>query len=172
RANGTWLFELALNLKSPVIYDTVMSGNREERVVNQEDTLAAREKQKLIKERFKSWAFADPDRTERLVRLYNDTYNNLRPRLFDGSHLQFPGMSQTIELRPHQKDAVWRCICSGNTLLAHAVGAGKTWTVAAAAMKKRQMGLAKKPIIAVPNHMLEQFGREFMQLYPNARLLV
>ena len=94
RANGTWLLELALNMKSPTIYDTIDHGDREERVVNQEATLAAREKQKLIKERFRSWVFADPDRTERLVRIYNDTYNNLRPRLFDGSHLDFPGMNQ------------------------------------------------------------------------------
>ena len=100
RANGTWLLELALNMKTPVIYDTIEHGDREERVVNQEATLAAREKQKLIKERFRSWVFTDPDRTERLVRLYNDTYNNLRPRLFDGSHLDFPGMNQTITLRP------------------------------------------------------------------------
>ena len=131
RANGTWLLELALNMKTPVIYDTIDDGDREERVVNQEATLAAREKQKLIKERFRSWVFADPDRTERLVRLYNDTYNNLRPRLFDGSHLDFPGMNQTITLRPHQKDAVWRGMSGGNTLLAHAVGAGKTFTMAA-----------------------------------------
>src|SRR5271165_5372915 len=172
RINGATLLEQALNLKTPVIYDTVMNGDREERVVNQEATLAAREKQALIRQRFKAWAFADPDRTERLVRLYNDTYNNLRPRLFDGSHLDFPGMSKAIELRPHQKDAIWRCMSSGNTLLAHAVGAGKTWTVAAATMKKKQAGLARKPVIAVPNHMLEQFGREFMQLYPNAKLLV
>ena len=95
RANGTWLLELALNMKTPTIYDTIQNGDREERVVNQEATLAAREKQKLIKERFRSWVFTDPDRTERLVRIYNDTYNNLRPRLFDGSHLDFPGMNQT-----------------------------------------------------------------------------
>ena len=135
-------------------------------------TLAAREKQKLIKERFKSWVFADPERTERLVRLYNDTYNNLRPRLFDGSHLDFPGMNQGITLNPHQKDAVWRGMSSGNTLLAHAVGAGKTFTMAATGMKMKQAGLVKKPMYVVPNHMLEQFAREFMQLYPNARLLV
>src|SRR5208337_4354401 len=108
RANGTGLLELALNMKSPTIYDTIMNGDREERVVNQEATMAAREKQKLIKERFHSWIFTDPERTERLVRLYNDTYNNLRPRLFDGSHLDFPGMNRTITLRPHQDDAVWR----------------------------------------------------------------
>ena len=149
-----------------------MNGDREERVVNQEATLAAREKQKLIKERFRSWVFTDPERTERLVRLYNDTYNNLRPRLFDGSHLDFPGMNQTIKLRPHQNDAVWRGMSSGNTLLAHVVGAGKTFTMAATGMKMKQAGLIKKPMYVVPNHLLEQFSREFMQLYPNAKLLV
>src|SRR5207245_4239770 len=127
--------------KTPTIYDTIRSGGKEERVVNQEDTLAAREKQRLLKERFRAWVFADPDRTERLVRIYNDTYNNLRPRLFDGSHLEFPGMNQTIRLNPHQKDAVWRSMSSGNTLLAHAVGAGKTYTMGAAGMKMKQAGL-------------------------------
>ena len=134
--------------------------------------MAAREKQKLIKERFRSWVFTDPHRTERLVRLYNDTYNNLRPRLFDGSHLDFPGMNQNIKLRPHQDDAVWRGMSSGNTLLAHVVGAGKTFTMAATGMKMKQAGLIKKPMYVVPNHLLEQFSREFMQLYPNAKLLV
>jgi len=172
RAGGTWLLELALNMKTPTIYDTIMNGDREERVVNQEATMAAREKQKLIKERFRSWVFTDPHRTERLVRLYNDTYNNLRPRLFDGSHLDFPGMNQNIKLRPHQNDAVWRGMSSGNTLLAHAVGAGKTFTMAATGMKMKQAGLSKKAMYVVPNHLLEQFSREFMQLYPNARLLV
>lgn len=172
RANGTWLLDLALNMKSPTIYDTIDHGDREERVVNQEETMAAREKQKLIKERFRSWVFSDPDRTERLVRLYNDTYNNLRPRLFDGSHLDFPGMNQAFELRPYQTDAVWRGMSSGNTLLAHVVGAGKTFTMAATGMKMKQAGLIKKPMYVVPNHLLEQFSREFMQLYPNAKLLV
>ena len=172
RANGVNLLEQALNLKSPVIYDIINHGDREERVVNQEATLAAREKQGQIKARFRSWIFADPDRTERLVRIYNDTYNNLRPRLFDGSHLDFPGMNKTITLDPHQKDAVWRGMSSGNTLLAHVVGGGKTYTMCATGMKMKQAGLIKKPIYAVPNHMLEQFAREFMQLYPNAKLLV
>jgi N12 class adenine-specific DNA methylase len=172
RANGTWLLELALNLRTPVIYDTVNHGDREERVVNQEATLAAREKQARIKERFRAWVFSEPERTERLVRVYNDTYNNLRPRLFDGSHLDFPGMNQTISLRPHQVDAVWRGMSSGNTLLAHVVGAGKTFTMAATGIKMRAAGLIKKPMYVVPNHMLEQFGREFQQLYPNARLLI
>ena len=172
RANGTWLLDLALNMKSPTIYDTIQVAGREERVVNQEATMAAREKQKLIKERFRSWIFSDSDRTERLVRLYNDTYNNLRPRLFDGSHLDFPGMNSTIRLRSHQNDAVWRGMSAGNTLLAHAVGAGKTYTMAATGMKMKQAGLIKKPMYVVPNHLLEQFSREFMQLYPNARLLI
>ncbi|WP_201750248.1 DEAD/DEAH box helicase family protein [Tautonia marina] len=172
RANGVALFEQALNLKSPVIYDIVRSGDKEERTVNHEETLAAREKQARIKEAFRSFIFADPERTERLVRTYNDTYNNLRPRLFDGSHLGFPGMSQAIHLRAHQEDAVWRGMSSGNSLLAHAVGAGKTFTMAATGMKLKQAGLVQKPMYVVPNHMLEQFGREFMQLYPNAKLLI
>ena len=172
RINGTELLGLALNLKTPVIYDTIRGANGDERVLNAEETQAAKEKQKLIKEKFKAWIFSDPDRTERLVRDYNDTYNNLRPRIFDGSHLEFPGMSKAITLNPHQKDAVWRCMTAGNTLLAHCVGAGKTFEVAAATMKKKQAGLAKKTIIAVPNHMLEQFGREFMQLYPDAKILL
>ena len=166
RANGTWLLDLALNMKSPTIYDTIMNGDREERVVNQEATMAAREKQKLIKEKFRSWVFTDPERTERLVRIYNDTYNNLRPRLFDGSHLDFPGMNQNIRLRPHQDDAVWRGMSSGNTLLAHVVGAGKTFTMAATGMKLKQAGLRQKPMYVVPNHLLEQFSREFMQPVP------
>src|SRR5207249_2636108 len=110
--------------------------------------------------------------TERLVHTYNETYNNLRPRLFDGSHLAFPGMNQTIRLRNHQRDAIWRCMTSGNTLLAQAVGAGKTFTMAATGMKMKQAGLIKKPLFVVPNHLLEQFGREFLHLYPNARLLI
>ncbi len=172
RINGTALLELALNLKTPAIYDTVHNGDREERVLNAEETQAAREKQKQIKEKFKTWIFSDPDRTERLVRSYNDTYNNLRPRLFDGSHLEFPGMSKAITLRPHQVDAIWRCMTAGNTLLAHAVGAGKTFEMCAAGMKMKQAGLIKKPLYCIPNHMLEQFSREFMQLYPNAKLLI
>ncbi|WP_020472282.1 helicase-related protein [Zavarzinella formosa] len=172
RINGTSLLDQALNLKTPVIYDMVMNGGREERVVNQTETLAAREKQKQIREKFKAWIFSDPDRTERLVRDYNDTYNNLRPRLFDGSHLKFPGMSRAVTLRPHQVDAVWRCMTAGNTLLAHVVGAGKTNVCIASAMKMKQAGLVNKPMIVCPNHMLEQFSREWLQLYPNAKLLV
>ena len=172
RANGTNLLEQALNMKTPAIYDTINRGDREEKILNREETLAAKEKQRQIKERFKSWVFTDPQRTERLVRTYNDRYNNLRPRLFDGSHLDFPGMNQTISLRQHQKDAIWRGMSSGNTLLAHAVGAGKTYTMAATGMKLRQAGLIQKPMFVVPNHLLEQFAREFMHLYPNAKLLI
>ena len=172
RANGTWLLELALNMKSPTIYDTLQTAEGEQRVVNQEESLAAREKQKVIKERFRAWVFTDPERTEHSVRLYNDTYNNLRLRLFDGSHLDFPGMNQAVTLRPHQSDAVWRGMSAGNTLIAHVVGAGKTFTMAATGMKMKQAGLLKKSMYVVPNHLLEQFSREFMQLYPNAKLLV
>jgi N12 class adenine-specific DNA methylase len=172
RAHGVWLLDLALNMKTPVIYDTVMVGDREERVVNETETLAAREKQRQIKERFRSWIFSDAERTERLVRLYNDTFNNLRPRLFDGSHLDFPGMNQAVSLMAHQRAAVWRCMCAGNTLLAQTVGAGKTFIMAAAGMKMKQAGLIRKPLYVVPNHMLEQFGREFLHLYPNAQLLI
>jgi N12 class adenine-specific DNA methylase len=172
RANGVVLLEQALNLKTPTIYDMIQNGDRKEPVVNQEATLAARDKQRQIKDRFRAWVFSDADRTERLVREYNDTYNNLRPRLFDGSHLDFPGMNRTITLNPHQKDAVWRGMSGGNTLLAHVVGAGKTFTMGAMGMKMNQAGLRTKPMYVVPNHMLEQFARELMQLYPNARLLI
>jgi N12 class adenine-specific DNA methylase len=171
RANGLWLLELALNMKTPTIYDPVPD-DPDKKMVNQEATLAAKEKQKVIKERFHQWIFADPDRTERLVRTYNDTYNCMRPRLFDGSHLDFPGMSNVFQLRPHQKNAVWRIMSGGNTLLAHVVGGGKSAIQAAAAMKMKQAGLIKEPLCVCPNHLLEQYAREWMHLYPNAKLLV
>ena len=171
RVNGTELLNLALNMKTPAIYDTVYADGKESRVLNATETLAAKEKQRAIKERFKAWVFADPDRTERLVRDYNDAFNNLRPRLFDGSHLDFPGMSRAFEPRQHQRDAVWRCMTGGNTLLAHVVGAGKTAVMVASAMKMKQAGLVKKPMVVVPNHMLEQITREWLQIYPNARIL-
>jgi SAM-dependent methyltransferase len=164
RANGVGLLEQALNLKSPTIYDVIVMDGKEERVLNQEETLAARDKQKVIKERFRTWIFAEPDRTDRLVRFYNETYNNLRLRRFDGSHLAFPGITPHITLYPHQTDAVWRIMSSGNTLLAHAVGAGKTNVMVAAGMKMRQAGLITKPLYVVPNHMLQQFARECVQL--------
>ncbi|TWT51733.1 hypothetical protein KOR42_34200 [Thalassoglobus neptunius] len=172
RIQGTTLLEQALNMKTPVIYDTIDDDGRERRVVNQDETLAAKEKQKLLKEAFRSWVFDDSVRAERLVRIYNDTYNNLRLREFDGSHLEFPGMNHVMQLRAHQKNAIWRCMSSGNTLLAHAVGAGKTFVMAATGMKLKEAGIVQKPMYVVPNHMLEQFAREFMQLYPNAHLLM
>ena len=172
RLDGLSLLEQALNLRTPIAYDEIKTGSESKRVLNQEETVAAREKQKRIKERFAQWVFAEPSRAETLVRLYNDTFNNLRLREYDGSHLTFPGMNQAIALRPHQTAAVWRNMTAGNTLLAHVVGAGKTFTMAATGMKMRQTGLVRKPMYVVPNHMLEQFGREFLQLYPNARLLI
>ncbi len=171
RASGLWLLDLALNLRSPTIYDPV-PGDPDKRQVNQEETLKAKEKQKAIKEAFRSWIFSDHDRTERLVRLYNDQFNCLRPRQFDGSHLDFPGMSHAVQLRQHQNDVIWRGMSGGNTLISHVVGAGKTYSAAAIAMKMKQAGLVKKCLLAVPNHLLEQFAREFQHLYPNAKLLV
>ena len=173
RINGIALLEQALNLRSPTIYDIIRHPDgTEERKLNQDQTLAAREKQKKIKEAFKGWVFQDPERTEQLVRIYNDNYNNIRLRSFDGSHLTYPGMNPTFHMRQNQNDGVWRCMSGGNTLLAQTVGSGKTAIMAASAMKMKQAGLARKSLIACPNHMLEQFGREFMQLYPNAKLLI
>ena len=172
RINGTELLSLSLNMKTPMIYDTIQGPHGEQRVLNPVETAAAREKQKQIKGKFRDWVFSDPDRTERLVRDYNDTYNNLRPRLFDGGHLDFPGMSKAFEPRDHQADVAWRCMSGGNTLIAHTVGAGKTGAMAMASMKMKQAGLVKKSMVVVPNHMLEQFAREFAQIYPNAKVLV
>ncbi len=173
RITGLALLEQALNLRVPKIYDEIRDANGgTKRVVNQEQTVAAMEKQGRIKQRFSGWIFNDPDRAERLVGIYNDTFNTLVVRTFDGSHQTFPGMNRTVKLEPHQTAAVWRVVSSGNTLLAHVVGAGKTYEMAASAMKLKQTGLVRKSLIAVPNHMLEQFGREFLHLYPNARLLI
>jgi N12 class adenine-specific DNA methylase len=173
RITGIALLEQALNLKSPTIYDVIHHPDgSEERKVNQDETVAARDKQRTIKDAFKPWVFQDPDRTERLVRRYNDTYNTLRLRSFDGSHLTFPGMNPAVTPYRHQKDGVWRIMSGGNTLLAHAVGAGKTLEMAAAGMKMKQVGLIRRALYVVPNHMLEQFGRECLHLYPNARLLI
>lgn len=172
RANGVTLLGQALNMKSPTIYDEFLRDGKEARVLNQEQTLAAREKQTRIKEAFKGWVFSEPGRTERLVRAYNDLFNNVRLRNFDGAHLQFPGMSPDINLYPHQKAAVWRIMSAGNTLLAHVVGSGKTKLMMTAAMKMKQAGLVRKSLMVVPNNLLEQFARECLQLYPNAKLLI
>ncbi len=172
RANAFRLFEDCLNLRATNIYDTVEEDGREKRVLNQAETIAAREKQNKIKEAFKDWIFSDPKRREELETTYNRLFNQIRLPNYDGSYLKFPEMNPAIELRPHQKNAIHRIITSGNTLLHHVVGAGKTYTMAAAIMKLRQYGLAKKPMIAVPNHLVEQWAGEFRTLYPNAKLLI
>jgi N12 class adenine-specific DNA methylase len=173
RARATDLIEDALNGRTPTIYDQI---DKDTRVVNQQETIAAREAQQKLKDRFSEWIWQDEERAQRLARLYNDRFNNLRLRTFDGSHLTFPGMDRSMlrtgDLDPHQKNAVWRIIQSDNTLRAHCVGAGKTWTSVAAAMEMKRLGLAHKPIIVVPNHLVEQWGAAFLQLYPQANIFV
>ena len=163
------LIEDALNLKTPTVYDL----NEDKKpVVNAEATEAAREKQERIKERFKEWVWADDSRRERLCRLYNDMFNHTRVRTFNGDHLTLPGASGVIQLHRHQKAGVWRILQTPNTLLAHVVGAGKTYTMVAAAMELKRLGLARKPMFTVPNHMLGQFSTELLTLYPGANILV
>ena len=173
RANAYRLFEDCLNQRSTQIYDTVLDADgREKRVLNNSETVAAREKQNKIVEAFKDWIFRDPIRRDELETVYNRLFNQIRLPKYDGSYLRFPEMNPAIELRPHQKDAVHRIITSGNTLLHHIVGSGKTYTICAAAMKLRQYGLAKKPMIAVPNHLVQQWANSFRFLYPTAKLLI
>ena len=173
RANAYRLFEECLNQRSTQIYDTVLDADgREKRVLNNSETVAAREKQNKIVEAFKDWIFKDPQRRDELETIYNRLFNQIRLPKYDGSYLRFPEMNPAIELRPHQKDAVHRIITSGNTLLHHIVGSGKTFTICAAAMKLRQYGLAKKPMIAVPNHLVQQWANSFRELYPTAKLLI
>jgi len=162
------LMEDALNLKTPTVNDTV----DDKPVVNAQATEAAREKQERIKERFKEWVWSDDARRERLCRLYNDTFNHTRVRTFNGDHLTLPGASGTIQLHGHQKAGVWRILQTPNTLLAHVVGAGKTFTMVSAAMELKRLGLARKPMFTVPNHMLGQFSTELLTLYPGANILV
>ena len=173
RFRASDLLEDALNGRTPTAYDEREDGSR---VINQLETIAAREKQQQIKDRFREWVWEDPERGARLARDYNDRFNNLRLRTFDGSHLTFPGMVREHlrdrDLASHQKNSVWRTLQSGSTLLAHVVGAGKTWTMAASAMEMRRMGLAKKPMFVVPNHLVEQWGAEFLKLYPQAKLFI
>ena len=162
------LIEDALNLKTPTVYDL----NEDKKpVVNAQATEAAREKQERIKERFKEWVWSDDSRRERLCRLYNDTFNHTRVRTFNGDHLTLPGASGAIQLHGHQKAGVWRILQTPNTLLAHVVGAGKTYTMVAAAMELKRLGLARKPVFTVPNHMLGQFSTELLTLYPGANIL-
>ena len=173
RFKASDLIEQALNGRTPTAYDELEDGTR---VINQRETIAAREKQQQLKDAFREFVWKDPERATRLARDYNDRFNNIRLRQFDGSHLSFPGMNREHlrdnDLARHQKDGVWRILQSGSTLLAHVVGSGKTYLCAAAAMELRRMGLAKKPMIVVPNHLVEQWGAEFLRLYPNARLFV
>ncbi len=163
------LIEDALNLRTPTVYDLDEKKNAH---VNPVATEGAREKQQKIKDRFAEWIWQDDARRERLVAFYNREFNHLRLRTFNGDHLTLPGASPTITLRPHQKAAVWRILQTSNTLLAHVVGAGKTYTMAAAAMELKRLGLARKPMIVVPNHMLGQFSTELLTLYPGANILV
>ncbi|MCU0982632.1 MAG: helicase, partial [Pirellulaceae bacterium] len=169
RCSALDLVEDALNLKTPTVYDL---DEDKKPVVNAQATEAAREKQERIKERFKEWIWSDDERRERLCRLYNDTFNHTRLRTFSGEHLTLPGASQTITLQSHQKAGVWRILQTPNTLLAHVVGAGKTFTMVASAMELKRLGLARKPLFTVPNHMLGQFSTELLTLYPGANILV
>jgi N12 class adenine-specific DNA methylase len=162
------LIEETLNLKTPTVYDYV----DKKPVVNAQSTEAAREKQERIKDRFKEWVWQDDSRRERLCRLYNDTFNHSRIRTFNGEHLTLPGASAAVQLHFHQKSGVWRILQTPNTLLGHVVGAGKTYTMVAAAMELKRLGLARKPMFAVPNHMLGQFSTELLMLYPGANILV
>lgn len=162
----------ALNSRIPQIFDTIKDGDSERRVLNVVDTEAAKEKLTKIKAAFQTWVWSDPDRTDRLARVYNDTFNNIAPRSFNGDHLQLPGASGAFVLYGHQKRGIWRIISSGATYLAHAVGAGKTMTMAAAIMEQRRLGLIAKAMLVVPGHCLAQAAREFLALYPTARILV
>jgi N12 class adenine-specific DNA methylase len=168
RYTGLELIEETLNLKTPTVYDYV----DKKPVVNAQATEAAREKQERIKERFAKWIWSDDDRRERLCRLYNDTFNHSRVRTFNGEHLTLPGASAAVQLQGHQKSGVWRTLQTPNILLGHVVGAGKTYTMVAAAMELKRLGLARKPMFAVPNHMLGQFSSELLMLYPGANILV
>jgi len=172
RRHAGLLLQDALNSSVPQIWDTKWQDGKEVRELNAKETEAAKERLLRIKESFERWVWTDPDRTDRLARLYNDRFNNLVPRAFDGSHLLLPGASNVITLRAHQKRAIWRIVCTGNTYLAHCVGAGKTFVLAAAVMEQKRLGLVTKPIMPVPSHCLAQASREFLMLYPNARILV
>lgn len=162
----------ALNSRVPQIFDTIKDGDSERRVLNVVDTEAAKTKLQKIKDAFQRWIWSDPDRTDRLARVYNDRFNNIAPRAFDGSHLRLPGASGAFVLYEHQKRGIWRIVSAGSTYLAHAVGAGKTMTMAAAVMEQRRLGLIAKAMLVVPGHCLAQAAREFLALYPNARILV
>ena len=171
-ANAYRLLEDALNLRDTKIYDTVQEDGTEKRVLNKKETMLAQQKQEMIREEFKEWIFRDMDRRETLCRKYNELFNSIRPREYDGSHIQFAGMTPEITLMPHQKNAVAHILYGHNTLLAHCVGAGKTFQMIAAGMESKRLGLSQKNLYVVPNHLTEQWGSDFLRLYPNANVLV
>ena len=173
RINAYKIIEETLNLKDVRIFDTVTdeSGN-EVRVLNKKETILAQQKQQIIKDKFRDWIWADHARRDELTALYNTKFNSTRPRDYDGSHIKFTGMNPAIDLRPHQVNAIARVLYGGNTLLAHVVGAGKTFEMVAAAMESKRLGLCQKSLFVVPNHLTEQWAAEFLQLYPSANILV
>lgn len=172
RANAYRLLEDALNLRDTKIYDTVQDADGEHRELNRKETMLAQQKQELIKEEFKEWIFKDLHRREDLCKIYNERFNSIRPREYDGSHIQFIGMNPEITLMPHQKNAVAHVLYGNNTLLAHCVGAGKTFQMIAAGMESKRLGLSQKNLYVVPNHLTEQWGSDFLRLYPGANILV
>lgn len=173
RMDAYSIFEETLNLKTVTVRDRIDDEDgRYHYVVNKNETMLAREKQNMMKEKFKEWLFSDPDRRQKYVEYYNETFNNIRLREYDGSHLQFPGMNPEIELKPHQKNAVARILLGGNTLLAHCVGAGKSFEMMAACMEQKRLGLANKTIMVVPKPLIGQTASEFLRLYPSANVLV
>ena len=172
RANAYRLLEDALNLRDTKIYDTIHDADGEHRVLNRKETTLAQQKQELIREEFKEWIFKDMSRRETLCKIYNERFNSVRPREYDGSHIQFVGMNPEIKLMEHQKNAVAHILYGNNTLLAHCVGAGKTFQMIAAGMESKRLGLAQKSLYVVPNHLLEQWGSDFLRLYPGANILV
>ena len=173
RINGYKIIEETLNLKDVRIFDYVYDASgKKTPVLNKKETAIAQGKQELIKQAFQDWVWKDPHRRERLCRLYNEKFNSIRPREYDGSHLNFVGMNPEIKLRPHQVNAIAHILYGGNTLLAHVVGAGKTFEMVAAAMESKRLGLCQKSLFVVPNHLTEQWASEFLQLYPSANILV
>lgn len=173
RVNAYKLIEDALNLKETKVFDQIVNPDGSKTsVLNKKETLLAGQKQELIKEEFKNWIFSDQERRNRLVKLYNERFNSIRNREYDGSNLSFEGMNTKIELRPHQKNATARSLYGGNTLLAHVVGSGKTFEMVASAMESKRLGMCSKSLFVVPNHLTGQIGREFMQLYPSANIMV
>ena len=173
RINAYKIIEQTLNLKDVKVFDTIIDDEgKKKRVLNRKETAIASSKQDAIKEAFLNWIWNEPERRNKLVRLYNDKFNSVRPREYDGSHIDFVGMNPEIKLRPHQLNAVAHILYGKNVLLAHEVGAGKTYEMVAAAMESKRLGLCNKSLIVVPNHIIEQFASEFLQLYPSANILV